>query len=90
MGWEVELHEAFEPEFDELSEAVQDELLAHAKRLQQFGPGLRMPSADTLNDSKHANMKELRFDADDGVWRVALPSTRSERQFSLSQATSPE
>ena len=27
---------------------------------------------DTLNGSRHANMKELRFDADDGVWRVAF------------------
>ena len=27
---------------------------------------------DTLNGSKHANMKELRFNADDGVWRVAF------------------
>jgi hypothetical protein len=26
---------------------------------------------DTLKASKHANMKELRFDAADGVWRVA-------------------
>jgi hypothetical protein len=27
---------------------------------------------DTLKDSKHANMKELRFDAADGAWRVAF------------------
>lgn len=27
---------------------------------------------DTLKGSKHANMKELRFDADDGVWRIAF------------------
>jgi hypothetical protein len=27
---------------------------------------------DTLKDSHHANMKELRFDAADGVWRVAF------------------
>lgn len=25
---------------------------------------------DTVNSSKHANMKELRFNADGGVWRV--------------------
>ena len=28
--------------------------------------------ADTLNGSKHANMKELRCDTHDGVWRVAF------------------
>ena len=27
---------------------------------------------DTLNDSRYANMKELRFHAADGEWRVAL------------------
>jgi hypothetical protein len=51
---------------------AQDELLAHAKLLQQFGPQLGRPRADTLNGSRHANVKELRFDAADGVWRVAF------------------
>lgn len=27
---------------------------------------------DTLKGSKHANMKELRFDYEGGVWRVAF------------------
>lgn len=72
MSWHVLFHEAFEPEFDELPEAVQDELLAHARLLEEFGPTLGRPRADTLNGSRHANMKELRFDADDGVWRVAF------------------
>jgi hypothetical protein len=33
---------------------------------------LGRPHADILNDSSFANMKELRFDAADGVWRVAF------------------
>ena len=72
MVWTVQLHEAFDPEFDELPEAVQDELLAHAKLLEQFGPQLGRPRVDTLNGSRHANMKELRFDSADGVWRFAF------------------
>jgi hypothetical protein len=72
VTWEVLLHEEFEPEFDVLPEDVQDELLAHAKLLPQLGPQLGRPRADTLNGSRHANMKELRFDAADGVWRVAF------------------
>jgi hypothetical protein len=40
--------------------------------LETFGPELGRPHADTLDDSKHANMKELRFKADNGVWRVAF------------------
>jgi hypothetical protein len=47
-------------------------MLALARLLQQFGPQLGRPRADTLNGSRHANMKELRFDAADGVWRVAF------------------
>lgn len=72
MGWAVEFDEAFEPEFDKLSETVQDELLAHAKVLEQFGPTLGRPRVDTLKGSVFPNMKELRFDADGGVWRVAF------------------
>jgi hypothetical protein len=70
--WEVIIHGEFEPELDALPEVVQDELLAHARLLQQFGPQLGRPRADTLNGSRHRNMKELRFDAADGVWRVAF------------------
>lgn len=72
MEWTVLFDEAFEPEFADLDETVQDELLAHAKLLETFGPQLGRPRADTLNGSNHANMKELRFDAADGVWRVAF------------------
>ncbi|BBP61523.1 toxin RelE [Pseudomonas sp. St316] len=55
-----------------MAEAVQDELLAQLRLLERFGPELGRPQVGTLNDSKHANMKELRFKADDGVWRVAF------------------
>lgn len=33
---------------------------------------LGRPYVDTLEGSKYPNMKELRFTADDGVWRVAF------------------
>ena len=72
MAWGVLFHKEFEPEFDALPEDVQDEMLALARLLQQFGPQLGRPRADTLSGSRHANMKELRFDAADGVWRVAF------------------
>ena len=72
MKWEVQFHDEFDPEFDALPKDVQDEMLAHAKLLEQFGPQLGRPRVDTLNGSRHTNMKELRFDAADGVWRVAF------------------
>jgi hypothetical protein len=72
MNWDVLFHDAFDTEFEDLPETVQDELLAHARLLQEFGPHLGRPRVDTLKGSKHANMKEMRFDADGGVWRVAF------------------
>jgi len=72
MGWTVLFHDDFVPEFEALAEAVQDELLAHTNVLEEFGPTLGRPHADTLVGSKHANMKELRFQADNGAWRVAF------------------
>jgi len=72
VSWQVLFHAEFEPEFDALDEEVQDELLAQANLLKQFGPLLKRPTADTLHGSKHDNMKELRFKAADGVWRIAF------------------
>ena len=46
--------------------------MAAAKLLRDYGPQLGRPSVDTLNGSKYANMKELRFNAAGGVWRVAF------------------
>ncbi|MBY0545166.1 MAG: type II toxin-antitoxin system RelE/ParE family toxin [Gammaproteobacteria bacterium] len=72
MKWKVIFYPEFEFEFDVLTAAVQDELLAHATLLQEFGPSLGRPHVDTLNNSKYANMKEIRFKVDGGVWRIAF------------------
>ena len=72
VKWIVEIGDEFQPEYDALHEEVQDELLAMTRLLQQFGPQLKRPHADTMNGSRHANMKELRFKAADGIWRVAF------------------
>lgn len=72
MPWTVTFADEFEPEFDELSPAVQDAILARLVLLEREGPSLGRPHADTLVGSRHANMKELRCNADDGVWRVAF------------------
>ena len=72
VKWVVEIGDEFQPEYEKLPTDVQDELLAMTRLLQQFGPQLKRPHVDTLNGSRHANMKELRFTAADGVWRVAF------------------
>ena len=70
--WTVEFHPRFKPEFDRFSKAVRMELAARIVRLQETGPQLGRPAVDTLNGSRFANMKELRFSADGGAWRVAF------------------
>lgn len=72
MSWRVAFADEFEPEFEALAEPVQDALLASAKLIAEFGPRLGRPHVDTLKGSRFANMKEPRFDAADGVWRVAF------------------
>ena len=72
MSWVVEIGDEFELEFDALHEDVKAEILALSRLLQQFGPQLGRPRADTLNGSRYTNMKELRFGAAGGEWRVAI------------------
>jgi hypothetical protein len=72
VRWAVEIGDEFEPEFDALPEQVRVEILALSVLLEQFGPQLGRPRVDTLNGSRHTNMKELRFSAADGEWRVAF------------------
>jgi hypothetical protein len=83
MEWTVENHDAFDSEFLRLPEDIQDEILALSKLLCVFGPNLKRPHADTLNGSSHSNMKELRFEAGDGVWRVAYAFDPSRKAIIL-------
>ena len=52
--------------------SVQNALSDRLVALRDEGPNLGRPYADTLNGSRYANMKELRFNAAGGVWRVAF------------------
>ncbi len=70
--WTVAFHPEFEPEFEKLAPAVQDELYAEAIFVERFGPETGRPHVDKLKGSRYPNMKELRFEAADGEWRVAF------------------
>ncbi len=72
MNWTVLFHDAFDDEFKVLDKGLQDELLAHALVLGKFGPNLGRPTVDGLKGSRHANMKEMRFGWEGGVWRIAF------------------
>lgn len=70
--WEVNFHPDFAPEVLEVSASVRREIYSLVGLLRRVGPQLGRPQADTLKGSKHSNMKELRFRADNGAWRVAF------------------
>jgi hypothetical protein len=72
MNWSAYFHPKFEAEVLELPRAVRVELVASLELLREYGPALGRPDVDTLKNSRYANMKELRFRADGGVWRVAF------------------
>lgn len=61
MAWTVLIHDDFDSELCELSDDLEDELLANASLLAEFGPNLGRPTVDTLKGARHTNMKELRL-----------------------------
>jgi hypothetical protein len=70
--WTVIFVAEFLPEYQLLDDEVQDELLTQATIIETEGPLAKRPRVDSLKGSKHANMKELRFSAGGGEWRVAF------------------
>ena len=76
MLWQVEFHDELLVEVETLPREVQKALAAHIRLLTEFGPGLGRPSVDTLKGSRIANLKELRFSVEGGVWRVAFAFDR--------------
>ena len=72
MKWDIVFHPEFEPEFEKLSRAVKLKLLAATNYLAETGPNTGRPHVDTLKGSRYSKMKEIRFKADNGTWRVAF------------------
>jgi hypothetical protein len=70
--WSVATTDEFDAWFAGLDETEQVELAAKVKLLEVVGPELGRPHADTLNGSKHPNMKELRANTRQAVLRVAF------------------
>ena len=70
--WQIETTDDFDDWFAALDEDGQVEIMAKVELLKFLGPRLGRPHADTLKDSKHANMKELRANTAVAVLRVAF------------------
>src|SRR5882724_4444130 len=70
--WTVATTDEFDEWFTALDEDGRVEVMAKVHLLKILGPRLARPHADTLNGSRHSNMKELRADTKDKVMRVAF------------------
>ena len=70
--WTTATTDEFDAWFTELDEDGQVEIMAKVELLILLGPRLGRPHADTLNGSRHSNMKELRADTRDQVLRIAF------------------
>lgn len=72
MGWLVLFHDDFAEEFDEFPIKVQKKVLSILNVLEMRGPSLGRCYVDTLETLQYKKMKEIRFDADRGKWRIAF------------------
>ena len=70
--WQVATTSEFDAWFAALEGEGQAELIAKVELLKLLGPQLGRPHVDTLNGSRHANMKEIRASTARQVLRVAF------------------
>ena len=70
MAWNVEYTDEFGQWWQSLNESEQIDVDAVIGLLEQRGPLLARPFADTVQTSQHHNMKELRIQHDGRLYRV--------------------
>ena len=58
--WAIDTTDTFDSWFDSLDDTDRANVLASLLVLQEMGPRLARPYADTVKGSIHSNMKELR------------------------------
>ena len=70
MEWGIEQTDQFEAWWNGLTEDEQESVAASVGMLRERGPMLGRPHADTVNGSRHTNMKELRVQHAGDPYRV--------------------
>ena len=60
MSWTVEVSDEFAGWYGQLTDDEQESVNFSVDLLEEVGPLLGRPHVDTMHDSRHANMKELR------------------------------
>jgi len=70
VAWEVEYTDEFGSWWNSLSADEQDSINFGVRLLQERGPNLKRPFADTIAGSRYPNMKELRCQHEGRPYRV--------------------
>jgi hypothetical protein len=61
VSWAAERTDEFDEWWEGLTDQEQRKVVASVEALQELGPGAGRPLADTVEGSRHPNMKELRI-----------------------------
>jgi len=72
MAWDVKTTDEYDVWFLEQAEDGQESIRMKVELLEEYGPLLPRPHADTLKGSKLSNLKELRAQTEKHVFRVAF------------------
>jgi hypothetical protein len=60
VSWVVEYTDEFEGWWVDLTADEQEAIVAAVAHLERLGPGLGRPLVDTIRESRHSNMKQIR------------------------------
>src|SRR5260370_34174059 len=70
MAWTVEVSDEFAEWYRGLDEDEHESVNFSVDLLEEVGPSLGRPRVDTVRDSRHANMKELRVQHQGRPYRI--------------------
>lgn len=70
MSWQVEYTDEYEEWWATLDDETQVEIAAVLLMLEDLGPQLKRPQADTLKGSKIPNLRELRVQCKGDPYRI--------------------
>ena len=70
MLWEVEFSDEFGEWWDSLDGDEQDSVDVSVHLLEERGPALGRPHVDSIHNSAHSNMKELRVQHEGRPYRI--------------------
>ena len=75
--WAIDYTKEYESWFTGQEKEHKIAITAKALLLSEFGPNLARPYVDTIQGSKYPNLKELRIQHKNAVFRVLFFSTKS-------------